>query len=95
MIFPFQNCEFVEKILRHAGFVRLNDDISLITAITWLAPEVVMFLGTIVVFVMIKKLTAATDSDISTEDGENVNNETKKQKKSDFYINIGNEVYRY
>lgn len=80
----------MEKILRHAGFVRLNDNISLITAITWLAPEIVMFLGTIAVFLIIKRLTAAVDTDISTEDGENVNNETKKQKQSDFYINIGN-----
>ncbi|XP_074025276.1 piezo type mechanosensitive ion channel component isoform X1 [Leptinotarsa decemlineata] len=45
----------LEKILRHVGFVRLND-ISIVPTIIWLAPEVIMFLASIIFFIVLKKL---------------------------------------
>ncbi|KAG5890380.1 hypothetical protein JTB14_029745 [Gonioctena quinquepunctata] len=45
----------LEKILRHAGFVRL-DDISLVAGFTWLTPEIVMLIAPIVFFSLLKKL---------------------------------------
>lgn len=58
----------MEKILRHVGFVRLNDKISPITAVTWLTPEIIMLIGSIVIYVVCNKLT--------TEDTEVTGNTT-------------------
>ncbi|XP_031343893.1 piezo-type mechanosensitive ion channel component isoform X3 [Photinus pyralis] len=54
-------CSTLEKILRHVGFVRL-DHINPVSAITWLSPEIIMFVSSIVIFIVYKKLTSDEDT---------------------------------
>ncbi|XP_066587552.1 piezo-type mechanosensitive ion channel component [Prorops nasuta] len=56
-----QNCEFLEKLLRHVGLVRL-DDASLWEICYWLAPEIIILPTTILVYVMCRYLTGSDDA---------------------------------
>ncbi|CAO1304226.1 unnamed protein product [Diamesa serratosioi] len=60
-----QKCEFLELLLRHVGLVRL-DNLDVISLVQWLAPEIVMFVGSIVVFIVLRK---ASGANVPTENG--------------------------
>lgn len=52
-----KKCELLEKILRHVGVVRL-DELDAISITQWLAPEVISFIGSIVIFIVLRKSSA-------------------------------------
>lgn len=88
----FQDCEFLEKLLRHVGFVRLNH-ISVTDAITWISPEPIMLATSIIFYVLFKKLTApnseASEGDTRTE-SERRDEEVKNRKKYlSFIVGVG------
>lgn len=56
-------CEFLEKVLRHLGFVRL-DGVSEVDGTRWLLPECVLLVFSPGVYVACLKLTAHTNSDL-------------------------------
>ncbi|CAO1375472.1 unnamed protein product [Diamesa hyperborea] len=62
-----QKCEFLELLLRHVGLVRL-DNLDVISLIQWLAPEIVMFVGSIVVFIVLKKASGASVTSLNGGD---------------------------
>ncbi|XP_066250610.1 piezo-type mechanosensitive ion channel component isoform X3 [Euwallacea similis] len=87
-----KDCEFLEKLLRHVGFIRLNH-ISLNDAFTWISPEPIMLATSVIFFVLFKKLTApnveASESDNRTEN-ERLDEETKNRKKYlTFIVGVG------
>lgn len=47
-------CEFLEVLLRHVGLVRL-DELDVLSITQWLAPEVMSFFGSIIVFFVLKR----------------------------------------
>ncbi|KAF5269329.1 hypothetical protein FQR65_LT02631 [Abscondita terminalis] len=55
-----KNCEFLEQLLRHIGFVRFNQ-MSPISAITWASPEIIMLVGSICIHFACKKFSAEPD----------------------------------
>ncbi|CAH0558079.1 unnamed protein product [Brassicogethes aeneus] len=63
-----EKCEFLEKVLRHIGFIRF-DNISAQTGITWIAPELLMLVTSITTFVTIKKLVMFSHQQLSEEEG--------------------------
>lgn len=79
----------MEKILRHVGFVRLNH-ISLNDAFTWISPEPIMLATSVIFFVLFKKLTAPTTTDITESDNrtesEKLDAEVKNRKKYLMFI---------
>lgn len=52
-----QKCEFLEILLRHVGVVRL-DELDTLSIIQWLAPEVISFIGSIVILIVLRKSSA-------------------------------------
>lgn len=50
-------CEFIEILLRHVGLVRL-DDLDVLSITQWIAPEVISFFGSIIVFIVLKRASA-------------------------------------
>ncbi|XP_050309997.1 piezo-type mechanosensitive ion channel component isoform X2 [Anthonomus grandis grandis] len=82
-----KDCEFLEKLLRHVGFVRLNH-ISINDAFTWISPEPIMLVISIVFYVLFKKLTIpeeTSEGDNRTE-SERKNDEVKNRKKYLLFI---------
>ncbi|KAF2898574.1 hypothetical protein ILUMI_07602 [Ignelater luminosus] len=51
-----ENCGELERYLRYAGFIRLNG-VSIISATTWLTPEIILCIGSAIVYAILKKLT--------------------------------------
>jgi hypothetical protein len=47
-------CEFLELLFRHIGLIRL-DDIDVLTIARFLTPEILMFVGSILIFVLLKR----------------------------------------
>lgn len=50
-------CEFLEILLRHVGLVRL-DELDAISITQYLAPEVISFVGSIVISIVLRKSSA-------------------------------------
>ncbi|CAH1133196.1 unnamed protein product [Ceutorhynchus assimilis] len=87
-----KDCEFLEKLLRHVGFVRLNQ-ISVDDAFTWISPEPIMLIISVAFYVIFKKLTVpnseTSESDNRTEN-ERRDEELKNRKKYlSFIVGIG------
>ncbi|CAH1708045.1 unnamed protein product [Chironomus riparius] len=59
-------CEFLEILLRHVGFVRL-DDLDVLSIIQWLAPEVIAFFGSIIVTIILRRSSAIHLQALNTE----------------------------
>jgi hypothetical protein len=59
-------CEFLEILLRHVGFVRL-DDLDALSIIQWLAPEVVAFVGSIIVTIILRRSSAVNVQVLNTD----------------------------
>ena len=59
-------CEFLEILLRHVGFVRL-DDLDVLSIIQWLAPEVIAFFGSIIVTIILRRSSALHVQTLNTE----------------------------
>lgn len=51
-----QACESYELILRHIGYIRL-DNMTVVAYLTWLTPEILLLAISITVFVVLRKLT--------------------------------------
>lgn len=49
-----EKCEFLEILLRHVGLVRL-DELDALSITQWLAPEVISFVGSIIIFIVLRK----------------------------------------
>lgn len=49
-----KKCEFLEILLRHVGLVRL-DELDTFSIVKWLLPEVISFVGSIVIFIVLKR----------------------------------------
>ncbi|XP_048520924.1 piezo-type mechanosensitive ion channel component isoform X8 [Dendroctonus ponderosae] len=83
-----KDCEFLEKLLRHVGFVRLNN-ISVNDAFTWISPEPIMLATSVIFYVLFKKITApnpeAIEGDNRTEI-ERKDDEIKTRKKYLMFI---------
>lgn len=79
--------EVLEKILRHVGFIRLNN-ITPTSAIVWLSPEVVMLAISIGFFIAMRKLSAPIPVEVSNEEGDDSANSrsTKAQQKYFSYL---------
>lgn len=67
-------CEFLEILLRHVGFVRI-DDLDVLPIIQWLAPEVIAFFGSIIVTIILRRSSTvnvqALDTDTNNEGNSN------------------------
>lgn len=50
-------CEFLEILLRHVGLVRL-DELDVIPIVQWLAPEVIAFVGSIIITIILRRSSA-------------------------------------
>lgn len=61
-----QKCQFLEILLRHVGVVRL-DDLSPLQITQWLAPEVISFIGSIVIFIVLRKSSAINVESLNTD----------------------------
>ncbi|CAH1175750.1 unnamed protein product [Phaedon cochleariae] len=72
---------FLEKILRHAGFVRL-DGLAAAIAFLWLSPEVVFLAAAIAFYVTAKKLNAPLPITVEESSVMAVDVDTPKQKKT-------------
>ncbi|XP_017768658.1 PREDICTED: piezo-type mechanosensitive ion channel component isoform X3 [Nicrophorus vespilloides] len=82
------SCGFLERLLRHAGFVRL-DQLDVQNILVWVTPEVVMFLASIAFFITFKKLVMPIESH-SEEEGVPQREETQvKNGKSNFFLAMG------
>ncbi|XP_018574920.1 piezo-type mechanosensitive ion channel component isoform X3 [Anoplophora glabripennis] len=82
-----ENDVLLEKILRHVGFIRLNN-VDPISATVWLSPEVVMLAISIGFFIAMRKLSAPISVEASNEEGEDSANSrsTKTQQKYFSYL---------
>lgn len=74
-----ENCEFLEKVLRHVGLVRL-DKIRAMAIFTWLFPEVVMMVTSIGAHVLLSKLTRSRTVEVS-EEASNLPKKAKSTRK--------------
>lgn len=74
-------------MLRYAGLVRL-DHISAIDALTWLSPEIIMFLSSIIVLVVCSKLVVER-TETATEEGPAIPKPQTKKRKFGFLVTIG------
>ncbi|XP_076270338.1 piezo type mechanosensitive ion channel component isoform X7 [Rhynchophorus ferrugineus] len=88
-----KDCEFLEKLLRHAGFVRLNN-ISINNAFTWISPEPIMLATSVVFYVLFKKLTTVntdpSDESATRTESERRDDEIKTRKKYlSFMVGVG------
>ncbi|XP_060518446.1 piezo-type mechanosensitive ion channel component [Cylas formicarius] len=91
-----KDCEFLEKVLRHVGFVRLNG-VSLVDAFTWISPEPIMLITSVVFLVLLKRLIVPPDdcpeqSQLVRLSSEALRkeNETKARKKYiSFFVGVG------
>jgi piezo-type mechanosensitive ion channel component 1/2 len=63
-----QKCEFLEILLRHVGLVRL-DELDAISITQYLAPEVISFVSSIVIFIVLRKSTAINVENLNGIDG--------------------------
>lgn len=90
-----KDCEFLERILRHVGFIRL-DGLSAKDVVQWLSPEIVMLFSSIVIYVLCGKLSVKRNA--VAEEGELINDteppvlddsKPKKEKKFGFFIVLG------
>ncbi|XP_070500560.1 piezo-type mechanosensitive ion channel component isoform X4 [Chironomus tepperi] len=88
-------CEFLEILLRHVGFVRL-DNLDVLSIIQWLAPEVIAFFGSIIVTIILRRSSAvnvqALDTDTNNE-GTSNNQSPPTQQLPDVH-EIGLEKWR-
>jgi hypothetical protein len=78
-----EKCELLEIILRHVGLVRL-DDLDAFSITQWLAPEIISFFGSIIIFIVLKKgsnvnLEALNNEAMSPEEGGGIANGTQEQ----------------
>jgi hypothetical protein len=80
-------CEFLEILLRHVGLVRL-DALDVLPITQWLAPEVISLIGSIIIFIVLKKASSinleslnneATSLENQGEEGGDVANGTREQ----------------
>lgn len=74
-------CEFLEILLRHVGLVRL-DELDVLSITQWLAPEVMSFFGSIIVFVVLKRAAGAPPEAINGDalEGGNQNQLQEKEE---------------
>lgn len=63
------HCEFLETLLRHVGLVRL-DELDLLSITQWIAPEVMSFFGSIIVFLVLRR-AAGTGPPVDALEGGN------------------------
>ncbi|XP_049822868.1 piezo-type mechanosensitive ion channel component isoform X3 [Aethina tumida] len=81
--FILENCDFLEKVLRHVGFVRMNH-ISAPAATAWLSPEILMLITSIAGFLVLRKLTS--ESDVEQDENVQERRTTHKKAKLKFMI---------
>lgn len=90
-----QKCEFLEILLRHVGLVRL-DELDVVSIIQYLAPEVISFVGSIVVTIILRRSSAvnvqALNNDVNNE-GNSQNQEQQRPQVPDVH-EIGLEKWR-
>lgn len=60
MKFNFFAGEFLEKLFRHVGLVKL-DSASVWEVVYWLLPEIVAFPSTVLIYLMCRRLTHKTN----------------------------------
>lgn len=80
-----KDCEFLERILRHVGFIRLNE-LSAQDIAQWLSPEIVMLFTSISIYVFCAKLTKQYEENRNSrvEDGENTTPAKNKPKENSY-----------
>lgn len=61
-----EKCEFLEILLRHVGFVRV-DNLDVLSIIQWLAPEVIAFVGSIIVTIILRRSSAVNVQALNTD----------------------------
>ncbi|XP_051158273.1 piezo-type mechanosensitive ion channel component-like isoform X4 [Leptopilina boulardi] len=84
-----ENCEFLEKVLRHLGLVRL-DNASVFEIFFWLAPEIIVLPTTLLIYYFCRQLTHIPTIE------ENVQRSTKKtEDRSAKVINFLGSVGTY
>lgn len=86
-------CEFLEILLRHIGLVRL-DNLNAVSITVWLAPEIISFIGSIIIFIVLKKgskinVEAALNGNANGEEASYNNHQPQLQQQlPDTEINI-------
>ncbi|XP_043467300.1 piezo-type mechanosensitive ion channel component isoform X5 [Leptopilina heterotoma] len=84
-----KNCEFLEKLLRHIGLVRL-DSASVFEIFYWLAPEIIILPTTLLIYYFCRQLTRVPTIE------ENAQRSTKKtEDRSAKVINLLGSVGTY
>lgn len=66
-----KHCEFLETLLRHVGLVRL-DELDLLSITQWIAPEIMSFFGSIIVFLVLRRAAGSAPL-LETVEGGNQN----------------------
>lgn len=74
-------------MLRYAGLVRL-DGITAVDVLTWISPEIIMFLTSIAIFVTCKKLVVENPEG-ANEEGIPINKTQPKKRNFGFLVTIG------
>lgn len=64
-----EKCEFLEILLRHVGLVRL-DELDAISITQWLAPEVISFVGSITIFIVLRKSSTLIVENLNGDAGD-------------------------
>lgn len=72
-------CEFLEVLLRHVGLVRL-DELDALSITQWIAPEVMSFFGSIIVFFVLKRAAGAPPEAINGDALEGGNQAPEKEE---------------
>ncbi|XP_061387331.1 piezo-type mechanosensitive ion channel component [Musca vetustissima] len=65
----FGTCTFTERLLRHIGFIGFRQ-LKAFAIVEWLAPEVVVFITSLVVYIISKKITQTVEPQLETGDAE-------------------------
>ncbi|KAK9732190.1 Piezo [Popillia japonica] len=83
------NCTMPETLLTYCGFVRL-DKADGVAITTWIAPEVVMLLSSLVTYTVCKKLTAI-NTEIVAEGGE-AQVKIKQKRSFGFWVSVAKYI---
>uniref|UniRef100_A0A1I8NBI4 Piezo TM1-24 domain-containing protein n=1 Tax=Musca domestica TaxID=7370 RepID=A0A1I8NBI4_MUSDO len=65
----FGTCSVTERLLRHIGFIGFQN-LKAFAIVEWLAPEVVVFITSLVVYIISKKITQTVEPQLETGDVE-------------------------
>ncbi|XP_020278165.1 piezo-type mechanosensitive ion channel component isoform X3 [Pseudomyrmex gracilis] len=88
-----QNCEFIEKLFRHIGFVRL-DSASVWEVFYWLAPEFIVLPTVLIVYFICRFLTQKRNNDEENEPSLRQENNSQRKKTEDRTTKIINFLGR-